>query len=279
LFDFVVECTHSTFLCFAACFDRGHFNLLLLFSYSFGRVLFFLILVKALSFPSTYAMRQLFHVNPWLAALLVMFVIRLSSGCLVVTLTHSCSFLDDVVRTDGAWATPVVVRDVPLTAQDASRVCSVVCKKQWALARIKASTKIPDDSRRHCGLSWAPAMNSHLVAVLGLWLHIRTPQQGVAASTTETKTTSPLERVPRHARCGEVRRSACRLSGKSVRPFRSGHSVDITRGGDVHKSSGTEEDGYITVRRLSIAGLSSVKRLLLLCDGNCPNLTPFFCRK
>ncbi|KAF8286686.1 hypothetical protein TcBrA4_0024420 [Trypanosoma cruzi] len=102
-------------------------------------------------------MRQLFHVNPWLAALLVMFVIRLSSGCLVVTLTHFCSFLDDVVRADGAWATPVVVRDVPFTAQDASRVCSVVWKKQWALARKKASTKIPDDSRRHYGFSWAPS--------------------------------------------------------------------------------------------------------------------------
>ncbi|RNC43302.1 hypothetical protein TcCL_NonESM07012 [Trypanosoma cruzi] len=122
-------------------------------------------------------------------------------------------------------------------------------------------------------------MNSNPVAVLGLWLHIRTPQQGVAASTTETKTTSPLERVPRHARCGELKRSACRLSGKSVRPFRSGHSVDITRCGDVHKNPGTEEDGCITVWRLSIAGLSSVKRLLLLCDGSDIKLTPFFCRK
>ncbi|RNC44301.1 putative surface protease GP63 [Trypanosoma cruzi] len=136
-------------------------------------------------------MRQLVHGNPWLAALLVMFVIRLSSGGVAVTLTHSCSFLDDVVRADGAWATPVVVRDVPLTAQDASRECSVVWKKQWALVRKKASTKIPDDSRRHCGLSWAPAMASRIVAVLGLWLHTRTPQQGVAASTTETKTTPP----------------------------------------------------------------------------------------
>ncbi|RNF22040.1 hypothetical protein TcG_02488 [Trypanosoma cruzi] len=70
----------------------------------------------------------------------------------------------------------------------------------------------------------------------GLWLRIISPQQGVAASTTETKVTSPPEKVPRHARCGEVRRSACRLSDRTARPFRCGHSVDITRGGDVHKN-------------------------------------------
>ncbi|RNC41596.1 hypothetical protein TcCL_NonESM08816 [Trypanosoma cruzi] len=81
-------------------------------------------------------------------------------------------------------------------------------------------------------------MMLRLVAVLGLWLRIGTPQQGVAASTTETKVTSPLEKVPRHARCGEVRRSACRLSVRTARPFRSGHSVDIARGGDVHKNPG-----------------------------------------
>ncbi|RNC53844.1 hypothetical protein TcCL_ESM08792, partial [Trypanosoma cruzi] len=46
---------------------------------------------------------------------------------------------------------------VPLTAQDAPWVYGVVLKKQWALVRIKASTKIPDDSRRHCGFSWAPS--------------------------------------------------------------------------------------------------------------------------
>ncbi|KAF8303909.1 hypothetical protein TcYC6_0041270 [Trypanosoma cruzi] len=104
-------------------------------------------------------------------------------------------------------------------------------------------------------------MKSHLDAVLGLWLRIGTPQQGVAASTTENKTTPPLEKVPRHARCGEVRRSACRLSDKTARPFRSGHSVDITRCGDVHKNPGTEEDGCITIWQLNIAGLSSVKKI------------------
>ncbi|RNC36500.1 hypothetical protein TcCL_Unassigned00501 [Trypanosoma cruzi] len=88
----------------------------------------------------------------------------------------------------------------------------------------------------HCSVfqQWGP----HLVVVLGLWLRIGTPQQGVAASTTENKTTPPLEKVPRNARCGEVRRSACRLWDKTARPFRCGHSVDITRCGDVHKNSG-----------------------------------------
>ncbi|RNF08876.1 hypothetical protein TcG_10054 [Trypanosoma cruzi] len=81
-------------------------------------------------------------------------------------------------------------------------------------------------------------MKSHLVAVLGLWLHIGTPLRCVAASTTETKVTSSPEKVPRHARCGEVRRSACRLSEKTARPFRCGHSVDITRCGEFHKNSG-----------------------------------------
>ncbi|RNC38694.1 hypothetical protein TcCL_NonESM12034 [Trypanosoma cruzi] len=104
-------------------------------------------------------------------------------------------------------------------------------------------------------------MTLHLVAVLGLWLRIGTPQQGVAASTTETKVTSPPEKVPRHARCGEVRRSACRLSVRTARLFRSGHSVDIARGGDFHKNPATEEDGYINVWQLNIAGLSSVKNI------------------
>ncbi|RNC42065.1 hypothetical protein TcCL_NonESM08340 [Trypanosoma cruzi] len=104
-------------------------------------------------------------------------------------------------------------------------------------------------------------MKSHLVAVLGLWLHVGTPLRCIAASTTETKTTPLLEKVPRHARCGEVKRSACRLSGKTARPFRCGHSVDVTRGGDVHKNHGTEEDGYITNWQLNIAGLSSVKKI------------------
>ncbi|KAF8303867.1 hypothetical protein TcYC6_0036580 [Trypanosoma cruzi] len=97
--------------------------------------------------------------------------------------------------------------------------------------------------------------------VAGLWLHIGTPLRCVAASTTETKTTPPLEKVPRHSRCGEVKRSACRLSDKTARPFRCGHSVDITRCGDVHKNPGTEEDGYITIWQLNIAGLSSVKNI------------------
>ncbi|RNC32527.1 hypothetical protein TcCL_Unassigned04849 [Trypanosoma cruzi] len=77
----------------------------------------------------------------------------------------------------------------------------------------------------------------------------------------------------------EVKRSACRLSVRTARPFRCGHSVDITRCGDVHKNSGTEEDGFITVWQLDIAGLSSVKRLLLLRDWSSVHLTSFFSRK
>ncbi|EKF38984.1 hypothetical protein MOQ_000797, partial [Trypanosoma cruzi marinkellei] len=169
---------------------------------------------------------------------------------------------DDVVRTDGAWATPVVVRDVPLTVQDASQVYGVVLKNRWSPFRRKASRRIPDDSRRHCGFSWGPQRcGPHLVAVLGLWLHIGTPQQGVAASTTEVKATSPLERVPRHARCEEVRRSACRLSDKTARPLCCGHSFDITRCGDAHNNPGTEEDGYISIWQLNVAGLLSVKKI------------------
>ncbi|EKF28092.1 hypothetical protein MOQ_008171, partial [Trypanosoma cruzi marinkellei] len=97
--------------------------------------------------------------------------------------------------------------------------------------------------------------------VLGLWLHIGTPQQGVAASTTVVKATSPFERVPRRARCEEVRRSACRLSDKTARPFCCGHSFDITRCGDAHNNPGTEEDGYISIWQLNIAGLLSVKKI------------------
>ncbi|KAF8304307.1 hypothetical protein TcYC6_0037410 [Trypanosoma cruzi] len=104
-------------------------------------------------------------------------------------------------------------------------------------------------------------MKSHPVALLGLWLRIGTPLRCVAASTTETKTTPPLEKVPRHARCGEVKRSACRLSDKTARSFRCGHSVDITRGGDVHKNSGPEMDSYIAIWQRNIAGLSSVKNI------------------
>ncbi|RNC36836.1 trans-sialidase [Trypanosoma cruzi] len=205
-------------------------------------------------------MRQLVHVNPWLAALLVLFVIvpvlRFSSGCFAVTLTHPCLFIENVVRTDGAWTTPVVVRVVPPTAQDAPQVYGVVCKNRWTLVRIKTSRRIPDESRRHCGLSWPQRWGPHLVAVLGLWLHIGTLQQGVAASTTETKTTPPLEKVPRQARCGELKRSACRLSDRTARPFRSDRSVDITRCGEFHKNSGTDEDGLVVIWQLIPSGPS-----------------------
>ncbi|KAF8280544.1 hypothetical protein TcYC6_0027020 [Trypanosoma cruzi] len=104
-------------------------------------------------------------------------------------------------------------------------------------------------------------MESAPCRVAGLWLRIGTPLRCVAASTTETKTTPPLEKVPRHARCGELKRSACRLSDKTARSFCCGHSVDITRCGDVHKNPGTKEDGYIAIWQRNIAGLSSVKNI------------------
>ncbi|RNE95867.1 uncharacterized protein Tco025E_09890, partial [Trypanosoma conorhini] len=111
-------------------------------------------------------------------------------------------------------------------------------------------------------LAWPPAKKSHLDAVLGLWT-TRTPQRGTAASTTETKTTSLLEKVPRRARRGEVKRSACRPADKTARPIRFGHSVDITRCGDVHKNPGPDEDGSVVVWQLNIAGLSPVKNIAL----------------
>ncbi|RNE99902.1 uncharacterized protein Tco025E_09214 [Trypanosoma conorhini] len=75
-------------------------------------------------------------------------------------------------------------------------------------------------------------MTLHLDAVPRLWA-TRTPQRGTAAGATETKTDSPLEKVPRRAWRGEVERSACRPADKTARPIRFGHSVDITRCGDV----------------------------------------------
>ncbi|RNE95815.1 hypothetical protein TcG_13240, partial [Trypanosoma cruzi] len=77
-------------------------------------------------------------------------------------------------------------------------VYGVVCKNRWALVRIKTSTRIPDDSRRSFTTFGKPQRwGAHPVAVLGLRLHVGTPLRCVAASTTETKTTPPLERVPR----------------------------------------------------------------------------------
>ncbi|KAF5217306.1 hypothetical protein ECC02_009822 [Trypanosoma cruzi] len=49
-------------------------------------------------------------------------------------------------------ATPVVVRVVRLRAQDASRVCSLACKRRWVSVPVKTSSTAPGGSRRHCGI-------------------------------------------------------------------------------------------------------------------------------
>ncbi|EKF29983.1 hypothetical protein MOQ_006214 [Trypanosoma cruzi marinkellei] len=110
-------------------------------------------------------------------------------------------------------------------------------------------------------LSRAPAMRSAPCHGAGALVVHRKFDAAHSMSTTETKTTSPQENVTCHARCEEVKRSACRLSDKTARPFRCGHSVDITRCGDAQKNPGAEEDGYITIWQLNIAGFSSVKKI------------------
>ncbi|RNF10023.1 uncharacterized protein Tco025E_06858, partial [Trypanosoma conorhini] len=73
-------------------------------------------------------------------------------------------------------------------------------------------------------------MTPGLDAVPRLWA-TRTPQRGTAASATETRTTSPLEEVPRRARCGEVERPACRPADKTARPLHDSHPSVLNRHG------------------------------------------------
>ncbi|RNC42197.1 hypothetical protein TcCL_NonESM08172 [Trypanosoma cruzi] len=101
----------------------------------------------------------------------------------------------------------------------------------------------------------------------------------IAASTTETKTTPPLEKVPRHARCGEVRRSACRLSDKTARPFRGGHSVDIPVAVTSTRIPAPRRMATSLFGGSKLQASRPQKRLDLLRDWSCPNLTPFFSRK
>ncbi|KAF8286535.1 hypothetical protein TcYC6_0020630 [Trypanosoma cruzi] len=106
-------------------------------------------------------MRQLIHVTLRPAALLELFEMSAMwfvGGCLAVSLTYP-SFLDDMLRTDGAWASLVIVRDACLRAQDASRVCGVVCKDRWVPIRIQASSTDCEDSIRHCGFFWCCTKN------------------------------------------------------------------------------------------------------------------------
>ncbi|RNC51512.1 surface protease GP63 [Trypanosoma cruzi] len=53
-----------------------------------------------------------------------------------------------------------MVRDMPLRAQDASRVDSGFGKDRRVAVRINVSTRDLDDSRKHRGFSWCHAMNS-----------------------------------------------------------------------------------------------------------------------
>ncbi|RNC42206.1 hypothetical protein TcCL_NonESM08181 [Trypanosoma cruzi] len=47
-----------------------------------------------------------------------------------------------------------MVRDACLRAQDALRVCGVVCKNRWVTIRIQASSTDCEDSIKHCGFFW-----------------------------------------------------------------------------------------------------------------------------
>ncbi|EAN84724.1 hypothetical protein TcYC6_0010590 [Trypanosoma cruzi] len=79
-------------------------------------------------------------------------------ACLAVSPTYSL-FLDDLLRTDGALASLVLVRDARLRAHDASRVCGIVCKDRWVPVHMKVSSTGLEDSIRHCGFFWFCAKN------------------------------------------------------------------------------------------------------------------------
>ncbi|ORC83695.1 uncharacterized protein TM35_000601260, partial [Trypanosoma theileri] len=105
-------------------------------------------------------------------------------------------------------------------------------------------------------------MESHLDVVLGLLVLRGTSLQAIAVSAIETKTTSPLEKVPDHVRFGEVKRSFGSLI-KTARPSRDGKFVDITRCGDIHKNPGPDANGRLICWQLNIAGLSPLKKAAL----------------
>ncbi|KAF8286470.1 hypothetical protein TcYC6_0020680 [Trypanosoma cruzi] len=106
-------------------------------------------------------MHHLIHVTPRLVALLLfvmMSAMRFVGGCIALSLTYP-SFLDDLLRTDGAWASLVTVRDACLRAQDASRMYGVVCEDRWVTIRIQASSTDCEGSIRHCGFFWCCTKN------------------------------------------------------------------------------------------------------------------------
>ncbi|EAN98832.1 hypothetical protein Tc00.1047053506767.90 [Trypanosoma cruzi] len=99
-------------------------------------------------------MRQLIHVTPRSAVLLVLlvvmrFVMCCAGGCFAASLTYSCSS-DKAMRADRAKSIPTVVRDVPFGSEGASQTCTVIGRNGWAPVRIDVSTRDLDDTRKYC---------------------------------------------------------------------------------------------------------------------------------
>ncbi|KAF8307381.1 putative surface protease GP63 [Trypanosoma cruzi] len=109
-------------------------------------------------------MRQLIHVTPRFAVLLVLLVVMCcAGGCFAASLTYSCSS-EKVMRADRANSVPVVVRDVPLGSEGASRTCTVIGRNVWTPTRINVSTRDLDGTGKYCSSERYYAMNS-LVAI------------------------------------------------------------------------------------------------------------------
>ncbi|RNC44279.1 surface protease GP63 [Trypanosoma cruzi] len=109
-------------------------------------------------------MRQLVHVAPQSAVLLVLLVVMCcAGGCFAASLTYSCSS-DKAMCVDRAKSIPAVVRDVPFGAEGTSQTCTVIGMNGWAPTRINVPTRELDDTRKYCSSERYCAMNS-LVAI------------------------------------------------------------------------------------------------------------------
>ncbi|RNC34086.1 peptide hydrolase [Trypanosoma cruzi] len=111
-------------------------------------------------------MRQLIHVTPRSAVLLVllvvmMFVMCCASGCFAASLTCSCPS-DKAMRADRAKSIPAVVRGVLFGSEGASQKCTVIGRNGWAPTRIDVSKRDLDGSRKYCSSERYCAMNSLL---------------------------------------------------------------------------------------------------------------------
>ncbi|KAF8303519.1 putative surface protease GP63 [Trypanosoma cruzi] len=108
-------------------------------------------------------MRQLIHVTPRSAVLLVLlvllFVMCCAGGCFAASLTYSCSS-DKAVRADRAKSIPAVVRDVPFGSEGASQTCTVIGRNGWVPTRINVSTRDLDGTRKYCSSERYYAMHS-----------------------------------------------------------------------------------------------------------------------